>query len=171
MPGRRALRSRYNSENSANAAAMITMKTKYALKALAVLAHAEGGEPMLIGDIAEREKKFLELILRELKQHGVLDSRKGRGGGYLLAKRPEDISLAQIIRILDGPIAPVPCLSQTAYRRCEGCVDERTCGIRLVLKDMYQAQVQILEATTLADVARRSDQAASGQKNILRFSI
>ena len=154
---------------------MITMKTKYALKALAVLAHAEGGEPMLIGDIADREglpKKFLELILRELKQHGILDSKKGRGGGYFLRRRPEDITLAQLMRILDGPIAPVPCLSQTAYRRCEGCVDERTCGIRLVLKDVHQAQLRVLETTTLADVARRSDDAVAGsRKNVLRFSI
>ena len=111
---------------------MLTMKTKYALKALALLATVDQAEPMLISDIAEREgipKKFLELILRELKQHGILDSRKGRGGGYLLRRRPEDINLASIIRILDGPLAPVPCLSQTAYRRCEGCEDERTCGI------------------------------------------
>lgn len=154
---------------------MITMKTKYALKALAVLARAEGGEPMLIGEIADREKlpkKFLELILRELKQHGILDSRKGRGGGYLLAKRPEQITLAQIIRILDGPIAPVPCLSLTAYRRCEGCVDENTCGIRLVLKDVHRAQLDILEKTTLADLARRSQEAVLGsRKAVLRFSI
>ena len=153
---------------------MITMKTKYALKALAVLARAEGDEPVLIGDIADQEglpKKFLELILRELKQHGILDSRKGRGGGYLLRRRPEEVTLAQIIRILDGPIAPVPCLSQTAYRRCEGCADERTCGIRLVLKEVYQAELRVLETTTLADLARQVETAAGRQKTVLRFSI
>jgi Rrf2 family protein len=120
---------------------MLTMKTKYALKALALLATSDQSTPMLISDIADKEeipKKFLELILRELKQHGILDSRKGRGGGYLLRRRPEDISLASIIRILDGPLAPVPCLSQTAYRRCEGCADERTCGIRPTLRAAFK---------------------------------
>jgi len=154
---------------------MITMKTKYALKALAVLARAPGGEPVLIGDIADQEglpRKFLELILRELKQHGILESKKGRGGGYLLRRRPEEVSLAHIMRILDGPIAPVPCLSQTAYRRCEGCADERTCGIRLVLKDVHKAQLAVLETTTLADLARRVGEAAKLEnKTVLRFSI
>jgi Rrf2 family protein len=134
------------------------MKTQYALKALSLLARAEPGKPLLIADMAERErlpKKFLELILRELRQHGILDSKKGRGGGYLLRRNPEEITLAQIIRILDGPIAPVPCLSQTAYRRCDGCVDERTCGLRVVLKELYEANLRVLERTTLADVARR----------------
>ena len=153
---------------------MLTMKTKYALKALALLATVDQAEPMLIADIAEREgipKKFLELILRELKQHGILDSRKGRGGGYLLRRRPEDINLASIIRILDGPLAPVPCLSQTAYRRCEGCEDERTCGIRLVLKDMHQSTLRVLEGTTLADVAAKVREAAAGTKPVMRYSI
>ena len=152
---------------------MLTMKTKYALKALAMLARADKDSPVLIADIAEREglpKKFLELILRELKQHGILESRKGRGGGYHLRRRPEDISLASIIRILDGPIAPVPCLSQTAYRRCEGCADERTCGIRLVLKELHQSNLRILENTTLADLAR-STQEAEGPTRVLRYSI
>jgi Rrf2 family protein len=156
--------------------AMLTMKTKYALKALALLATVDQATPMLIADIAEREgipKKFLELILRELKQHGILDSRKGRGGGYLLRRRPEDINLASIIRILDGPLAPVPCLSQTAYRRCEGCEDERTCGIRLVLKEMHQSTLRVLEGTTLADVAAKVKEAAAGvgAKPVARYSI
>jgi Rrf2 family protein len=153
---------------------MLTMKTKYALKALAVLARANKDEPMLIADIAEREnlpKKFLELILRELKQHGILESRKGRGGGYHLRRRPEDISLASVIRILDGPLAPVPCLSQTAYRRCDGCADERTCGIRLVLKELHQANLRILESTTLADLARSVQTAEDEPKRVLRYSI
>src|SRR5262252_6922364 len=116
---------------------MITMKTKYALKALGYLAASPPEAPVLIAEIADREeipKKFLELILAELKQHGFVRSRKGRGGGYFLAVSPERISLAGVIRVLDGPIAPVPCLSRTAYRRCEGCRDEATCGIRLVLQ-------------------------------------
>ncbi len=79
--------------------------------------------------------------------------------------------MANIIRILDGPLAPVPCLSQTAYRRCEGCEDERTCGIRLVLKDMHQSTLKILEGTTLADVAAKVREAAAGTKPVARYSI
>lgn len=153
---------------------MITMKSKYALKALAQLARARDGAPMLISEIAEREEiphKFLELILRELKQHGLLTSRKGRGGGYLLGKAPRDISIAAVLRALDGPLAPVPCLSQTAYRRCEGCADEATCGVRLVLKDVHEAQLALLERTTLADVIERVDAATGKGRGILRYSI
>ena len=86
---------------------MITMKTKYALKALSHLARAREGEPVLIAEISEREgipRKFLELILRELRQHGILESRKGRGGGYSLRLRPASITLASVIRVLDGPL-------------------------------------------------------------------
>jgi Rrf2 family protein len=150
------------------------MKTQYALKALAMLARTDPGKPLLIAEMAERErlpKKFLELILRELRQHGILDSRKGRGGGYLLRRNPEEITLAQIIRILDGPIAPVPCLSQTAYRRCDGCVDERTCGLRVVLKELYEANLRVLERTTLADVARRMSDPGVPLVSALRYSI
>jgi Rrf2 family protein len=153
---------------------MLTMKTKYALKALAHLAAERSGEPLLIAEIADREDiplKFLQLILRELKQHGVLRSRKGRGGGYLLARRPEEISLASVIRAMDGPIAPVPCLSKTAYHRCDGCRDEASCGLRLVLKDMHEAQVRVLESTTLADLARFTRH-ASGERSLpLRYNI
>lgn len=152
---------------------MLTMKTKYALKALAHLAAAPDGEPVLIAEIAEREDiplKFLQLILRELRQHNLLRSRKGRGGGYRLAKPPESISLATIIRILDGPIAPVPCLSKTAYHRCEGCRDEVTCGIRLVLRDVHEATLRVMENTTLADLARMSRLGAS-KAPLIRYSI
>jgi Rrf2 family protein len=153
---------------------MITMKTKYALKALTHLARATAGEPVLIAEIAEQEgipRKFLELILRELRQHGILESRKGRGGGYSLRQKAEQISLASVIRVLDGPLAPVPCLSRTAYRRCEGCVDESTCGIKLVLTDLYAATTNILEATTVADIVARMDKANDERKAPLRYSI
>lgn len=153
---------------------MITMKTKYALKALTHLARAREGEPVLIAEIAEREaipRKFLELILRELRQHGILESRKGRGGGYTLRQKADQISLASIIRVLDGPLAPVPCLSRTAYRRCEGCVDESTCGIKLVLTDLYAATTNILETTTVADIVARMDKAGEKRKGPPRYSI
>ncbi|HVU00969.1 MAG TPA: Rrf2 family transcriptional regulator, partial [Polyangiaceae bacterium] len=153
---------------------MITMKTKYALKALAYLATAPPGEPVLIAEIAEKEgipRKFLELILAELKQHGFVRSRKGRGGGYYLAAAPEKIAIAGIMRVLDGPIAPVPCLSRTSYQRCEGCKEEATCGVRLVLQDLYEASVKILESTTLADLVRRVEQASREGPPVLRYFI
>lgn len=150
---------------------MLTMKTKYALKALAQLATATDGQPLQIADIAEQDqipRKFLEAILAELKHHGFLRSRKGRGGGYLLAKPADTISLASVIRVLDGPIAPVPCLSRTAYRPCEGCKDEATCAVRLVLKDAHAASLQVLESTTLADMVTRGQGTALP---VLRYSI
>lgn len=152
---------------------MITAKTRYALKALCVLAKSPPGEPILIADIAEQEgipRKFLELILSELKQHGILQSRKGRGGGYLLARTPETISLALVLRVLDGPIAPVPCLSRTAYQRCVECRDESTCSVRLVLKEAHDASLHVLENTTIADMVARVT-AASTTPRVLRYSI
>lgn len=152
---------------------MLTMKTKYALKALTYLAIAEPGL-VLIRDIAEHEgipKKFLELILRELRQHGLVESRKGRNGGYFLQRAPEEISLAAVIRILDGPIAPLPCLSQTRYQKCDECQDERTCGLRLALKDAHDATLRALETTTLADIVQRSREALAGQAPPARYAI
>ena len=153
---------------------MITMKTRYALKALTQLAQAGEGTVVLIGEIAEREgipKKFLEAILRELKQHGVVMSRKGRGGGYALNQAPKAISLAQVIRALEGPLAPVPCLSQTAYRRCDECKDEHSCGVRLVLRDLHQATMRVLDGTSLDDLVRRTREAAQQQNAFLHYAI
>ena len=92
-------------------------------------------------------------------------------GGYTLAKNPENVTLASVIRVIDGPIAPVPCLSRTAYRRCDGCKDEATCGVRLVLPEAYGASVQVLESTTLADMARRLKEATRESLPVLRYSI
>jgi Rrf2 family protein len=150
------------------------MKAKYALKALARLALAPPGQPVLIADIAAQEdipKKFLEAILAELKQHGVLRSRKGRGGGYLLVRPPDTVTVASVLRLIDGPIAPVPCLSRTAYRRCDGCRDEATCTVRLVLKDAHAASVEVLEHTTLADMAANTEKLARTDNPVLRYSI
>jgi Rrf2 family protein len=152
---------------------MITMKTKYALKALCRLALAQPGERILIADIAETEgipRKFLELILAELKQHGILQSRKGRGGGYTLAKNADTITVASVLRVLDGPIAPVPCLSRTAYQRCAECRDEATCGVRLVLREAHAASVQVLESTTVADMVKRVANAGHAAP-VLKYSI
>ena len=153
---------------------MITMKTKYALKALAYLAMAPPGGPVLIAEVADREgipRKFLELILAELKTHGFVRSKKGRGGGYFLSMAPQKIQLAQVMRVLDGPIAPVPCLSRTSYRKCEGCKDEATCGIRLVLQELYEASVKILEATTLEDLVERTRRASAQGPPLMRYYI
>jgi len=152
---------------------MISQKAKYALKGLTVLAAEYGKGPILISDIAEREhipRSFLELILLELKNHRLLDSRKGRGGGYLLAKPPNQVSVGQILRAIEGPLAPLPCASKTAYRKCDECRDERTCGIRLLMKDVRDATARILDSTTLEDLVRRSQAAALGRE-ALQFSI
>jgi len=120
-----------------------------------VLAQRYGEGPILISDIAAGDhmpRKFLELILLELKNHGLLASKKGKGGGYFLAKPPNSITVGQIVRIVDGPIAPLPCVSRTAYMRCEECPDERTCPIRLVMKDVREATARILDSATLADM-------------------
>lgn len=152
---------------------MLSQKSKYALKALMVLAQEHGHGPVLISDIAARERiprRFLELILLELKNRGVLQSRKGKGGGYLLSKPPGNISVGQVLRILEGPLAPLPCVSRTAYQRCEECVDERTCGVRILMKEVRDATAAILDSTTLEDVLKRSQAAATGRES-LSFSI
>jgi Rrf2 family protein len=110
-----------------------------------------------IRDIADRQHipaKFLEQILLTLKNAGLLHSRMGIGGGYYLARPAEEISLGQVVRVLDGPLAPIRCVSQMSYEPC-GCPDEETCGLRLVMLDVRNAIADILDRTTLADVTRR----------------
>jgi Rrf2 family protein len=144
---------------------MLSKKAKYGLRALLALSREYGRGPVLVGDLAVREhipRKFLELILLDLKNRGILQSRRGPGGGYFLGKPPDVVSLGQIIRILDGPLAPLPCVSQTAYLRCDECPDELTCGIRIVMKDVRDATARILDGTTLAQVLRRVEDAAKG---------
>ena len=137
---------------------MISKKTKYGLNALIYLARHHEKGPVLISDIVKKEKmpkKFLEFILLDLKNHGLLQSKRGKGGGYLLGKDPKQIILGQVIRILEGPLAPVSCVSQTAYRKCEECKDESCCGIRFVMKEVRDAMANILDNTSLADVLKR----------------
>ena len=117
-----------------------------------------------IREIARREKipaKFLEQIILTLKNAGLLHSRMGVGGGYYLAKSPEEITLGQIIRILDGPLAPIRCVSQTAYEPCQ-CPDEKTCGLRLVMLDVRNAIADILDNTSLSQVSQRASQVEKG---------
>ena len=139
---------------------MISKKTKYALKALVALAEDYANkEPLLISRLAKREripKKFLEHILLDLKKKGFLQSKKGKGGGYFLAKPPGKINLGSVMRVLQGPLSPVPCLSQTAYQKCAECDDEETCAIRLIMKDVHEATLKILEGTTLQQMLERA---------------
>lgn len=121
------------------------------------------GGVVQIKDIASRQHipaKFLEQILLTLKNAGLLHSRMGVGGGYYLARPASEISLGQIVRVLDGPLAPIRCVSQTAYEPC-GCPDELTCGLRLVMLDVRNAIADILDRTTLADVTGRVELARS----------
>jgi Rrf2 family protein len=134
---------------------VLSRKSKYGLKALLVLAREAGHGPVLIAELARREaipKKFLEAILLELKRHGVVYSQKGKGGGYFLRREPAEITVGEVIRVLEGPLAMVPCLSETAYTKCVECLDERTCGVRLAMKEVRDAVAQILDHATLADV-------------------
>jgi Rrf2 family protein len=138
---------------------MLSMKAKYGLRAMSVLAREYGRGPVLIADVSVQEKiprKFLELILLELKKKGLLLSKKGKGGGYTLSRPPEVISIGELVRALDGPIALLPCVSQTAYRRCDECLDEMTCGIRSVMKEVRDRTAEVLDGTTLADLMVRS---------------
>jgi Rrf2 family protein len=138
---------------------MLSKKSKYGLKALLVLADASAGRPMQASEIAGRHRlprKFLEAILLELKRRGLLQSKKGRGGGYVLSRKPGDITIGEVIRALDGPLALVPCVSQTAYMRCDECIDEQTCGVRLAMKEVRDATAHILDNTTLAGLNART---------------
>jgi Rrf2 family protein len=153
---------------------MISKKTKYALKALIHLGREYDKGPILIADLAREEripKKFLELILLALKNNGLLQSRKGKGGGYSLIKDPGSIVMGKVIRILEGPLAPVPCVSETAYAKCEECVDEQTCGIRLLMKNVRDAIARIYDGTTLADLLEQIEQLEQQTKGILNFNI
>jgi Rrf2 family protein len=137
---------------------VLSRKTKYGLKALLALAQEEGREPVRVSDLASRDaipKKFLEAILLELKRHGVVHSKKGQHGGYFLGRTSADITFGEVIRVLEGPLAAVPCVSKIAYMKCADCVDESTCGVRVAMKAVRDATARILDRTTLADVNRQ----------------
>ncbi|GAB4043533.1 RrF2 family transcriptional regulator [Spirosoma jeollabukense] len=131
---------------------MISKKAKYAIKALKVLTEEYGKGPVLISFISAKEnipKKFLEAILLELRNHGILQSQKGKGGGYLLRVDPGRVNLAQVVRIIDGPIAPTACVSLNFYVRCDDCADEETCTIRPIMLQVRDANLSVYENTTL----------------------
>jgi Rrf2 family protein len=131
---------------------VISQKAKYALRALVALARA--GDSMMIGEIAGKERiprKFLEQILLELKRHGIVMSRRGKLGGYALLMPADQITFGQVLRILDGPLAPLPCLSRIAYRRCADCRTEEDCEIRHVFAGVANSARAVLDRTTIAD--------------------
>ena len=139
---------------------MISKKTKYAINALVHLAKLWEQGPTLIGDIAKAEnipQKFLEAILLDLKKAGILASKKGKGGGYYLLKSPDDVSMADVVRLVDGPIALLPCTTHRYYQRCEECKDEETCGIRSVFLEVRNHTVKLLKGATLAEIVKRED--------------
>ena len=136
---------------------MISKKTKYAMKALGHLASLYGEGPVLIAEISEKKKipiKFLETILLQLKQNNILDSKKGKGGGYFLAFNPKKISLASIYRIIEGPIAPLPCVSLNFYEKCKDC-NEKYCGLNKVMLLTRDANLKVLEKKTVFDLIDR----------------
>jgi len=138
---------------------VLTNKGKYGLKALVHLAGLRPGELALVSDIAERNeipKKFLDAILGELRNAGFVRSKKGKGGGYALARSPQDIRVGHIVRVLDGPLAPVPCASRTSYRRCDDCVDEERCSVRLMMLEVRDAMATVLDNCTLAQMRARA---------------
>lgn len=146
---------------------MISRKAKYALRALVVLARAGGAEtiPWIAAD-QKIPRKFLEQILLELKQHGILESRRGKAGGYLLAHKPNAITFGEILRLIDGPVAPLPCLSKTAYSRCADCIREDECEVRQVFARVAEATRTVLDNTTLADaISSRSKRVLSNLEN------
>ena len=143
----------------------LSKRTQYSLRALYALAENYGGGPTLITELAGREaipKKFLEQILLSLKSIGLVESKKGKGGGYRLAKPPDQVTLASIIRQIEGPLAPLPCASETQFRKCDECVDAEFCGTRIVMREVRDATAAILERTTLATVGEKM--AAARQK-------
>ena len=119
------------------------------------LGHRSDDGPILISKIAEDEnipQKFLEAILLKLKKEKILNSKKGRGGGYFLVKELDIINLADILRIFDGPIALLPCVTHDYYKRCEECKDEETCGIRKIFMDLRNITVKHLKESTLEKI-------------------
>lgn len=134
---------------------MLSKKTKYGLKALRYLAAQPDSQPVLIAEIAKSEsisQKFLESILLDLKKNGILGSKKGKGGGYYLRKSPEDVSMAAVIRILEGPIAWLPCVSLNYYEKCNDCESEDACSLNHMMIEVRDSMLSVLENKSLEDL-------------------
>ncbi len=151
---------------------MLSRRAKYGLRALVFLAQHQGEGPIQIRDIAETlhiPRKFLEAILLDLRNEGFLQSRKGKEGGYMMERAPDTITMGRVIRFIDGPLAAVPCVSQTAYARCEDCIDERTCVIRYAMKEVRDATARILDEITLYDLILKQVQLTA--QPVLEYQI
>ena len=136
----------------------ISKKTQYGLKAMQALGRRYREGPVLIGTLAREESiplKFLEVILLDLKSHGLLESKLGRKGGYRLSRAPSTVTIGSINRIMEGPLAPLPCASETAYKPCAECADVESCGTRIIMREVRDAISEVLDRTTLADLLRR----------------
>ncbi|MEQ8474132.1 MAG: Rrf2 family transcriptional regulator [Marinoscillum sp.] len=137
---------------------MLSKKTKYAINALVFIAKNKDDQPISVSRISEEQNipmKFLESILTELKNARILKSKKGKYGGYSLNGTPEEISMAKVMRLLDGAIGLLPCVTHEFYERCEECIDEETCGIRQITMEIRNETVKRLKAATLADIIKR----------------
>jgi len=133
---------------------MLSKKTQYALKALSYMAEQQNAGPFLIAEIAKQKKipiKFLETILLELKKAGILNSKKGKGGGYLFNQEPNKIQLSTVMRLIEGPIALLPCVSLHFYKKCSDC-NEKKCGLNKIMKEVRDNTLSILENRTVQDL-------------------
>ena len=138
---------------------MLSKKTKYGIKALTYLARQENKTPVSIATISTSESislKFLESILLTLRKNGLLASKKGKGGGYYLLKEPEDIQMTTVMRILDGPISMIPCVSLNFYEKCDDCPDENACAVHKLMAQVRDSSLQIFRNTSLADLSSNS---------------
>jgi Rrf2 family protein len=145
---------------------MMSKKCKYALKALEFIAKGKKDHPILITEISEKQripKKFLEAILLELRRDGILQSRMGKNGGYSLLLPANKINIGHVIRLIDGPVALIPCVSYKYYEPCIECIDEETCGLRNIVQEVREATNKILSKVTLADMLNR-ERRLSGKK-------
>ena len=139
---------------------MLSKKTKYAIHALTYLCKKDPSQPTLIVEVAKEAnipRKFLETILLDLKKHGVLGSKMGKGGGYFIRKKPSEIQLSTIIRLFNGPIALLPCASKYYYEICDECVDENACGLRFVMEEVRDETLNILENKSIQDIIDREN--------------
>jgi Rrf2 family protein len=144
----------------------ISKRTQYGIKAMLALGRRYGEGPVQISTLAKEETipiKFLELILLDLKGHDLLVSKKGPHGGYQLSRPPSTITMGSLIRIMEGPLAPLPCASETAFRPCGECGDVESCGTRIIMRQVRDATADVLDRTTLADLLRRVDVARAGK--------
>jgi len=142
----------------------ISKRTQYGLKAMLALGRRYKEGPVLIGTLAREEAipiKFLEAILLDMKSRGLLESKLGRKGGYYLNRPPSAITIGSIIRIIEGPLAPLPCASETAFRACDECQDVENCGTRVIMRRVRDAISDVLDRTTLADLLRQVDNGRS----------